>query len=185
MIRRLLVVVGVGAAVAGLTITLGPLDRPFDVDDAFVLLIGILSLVQGLRYALERRGLDYTATEFGDPERRYRVPAPGDEDDESIAFASGMSYAARNRRRDIREHLRDVASETIELRENCSPAEATDRLDEGSWTDDQFAAHFLSRGNVSVSLALRVRATVSRGSTFAFYVSRSVAAIDEVGEVTT
>lgn len=184
MIRRLLVAVGVGTAVVGLAITFGPFGRPFDVNDAFVLMVGLLALVQGLRYAVERRGFDYTATEFGDPERRYRVPVPGDEADESIGFASGMSYAARNRRRDIREHLRDVASETLELRENCSPSDATDRLDEGDWTTDPFAAHFLSRGNVSVSLALRLRATVSRGSTFAFYVSRTVAAIDELGEVT-
>jgi hypothetical protein len=183
MIRRLVVAVGVGAAAVGLAITLGPLGRPFDVNDAFVLVVGVLALVQGLRYLLERRGAEYAATEFGDPERRYRVPVPGDDADDSIAFASGLSYAARKRRRDVREHLRDVATETLELRENCSPSEATDRLDDGDWTDDPFAAHFLSRGAVSLPLALRLRATLSRRSRFAFYAAHTVAAIDEAGEV--
>jgi len=182
-VRRLAAAVGVAAATFGLAVVSGALPRPFGLDDAFVLLVGALAVVQGLRYGLARRGVEYEATEFGDPELRYRVPAPGDDDDEYLTGSGGVGYRARQRRREFRDRLRELAAETVALRENCSEADATDLIDEGVWTDDPYAAHFLSRGSVPIPLHLRARAALSRVSSFRFYVDRSVAAIDAAREV--
>ncbi|MFB6154503.1 MAG: hypothetical protein ABEJ22_01320 [Haloferacaceae archaeon] len=169
--------VGVATVVTGVySVYVGPAG-PFDFDYTFVTLVGVLALVQGLRYGLGRRHTEFRAAETDDPELRYHVPVPGDDHDERFAVAGGWGYRARNRQRSVREDLHRVAVETVTIRENCAPEEAEARVAAGTWTADPVAAAFLGDDVPAPPLRDRLLAALSRDSSFVYRARRTVAAV--------
>lgn len=175
--KQAIAVVGVVTVVTGLYVVFVGPPGAFDFDYTFVTLVGLLAVVQGLRYGLERRHTEFRATETADPELRYHVPVPGDDHDETLSIASGWGYRARNRQHSIRDDLRRVAAETIAIRESCSLEEAVERVEAGTWTDDPVAAAFLGDRLAKPPLRHRLRATLSRQPSFVYRVRRTVAAV--------
>lgn len=140
----------------------------------FVALVGVLAGVQGARYLIRRSGLDYTATDPDDPERRYEVPAPGDEIRGHDGYTGGRGHTGtrrprsrtgrRRRRRlprTLRRRIEEATTETIRLREHCAAAEAERRIEAGTWTDDPIAARYLG-ADVPLPLSTRVRRFLAR-----------------------
>ncbi|MFD1597697.1 DUF7269 family protein [Halobellus rarus] len=183
-----LAVVGAGAVLLGLAGLAGVVVPGVSASFAFVVLVGIIAGIQGLRYALGRREVNVVETETGTPESRYRVPAPGDDDWRTASHRGPRPSTRRGRDRStrtagfsrrhprtLRQRIRDVAVETIGLREHCSAERAERVLDTGDWTDDPVAARFLG-ADVPVSLSTRLRFVFSRSS----YLARALRTLDAV-----
>lgn len=173
---RATAVVGAAAVVFGFVVVVQRgIAGLFDLTYVFVTGAGVLALVQGIRYANDARSVDARASETGDPEDRYEVPVPGDEDDDLVS-ARGFSRASIKRRREFHRHLRRVAVDTLRSRGDYADDEVEAAVDEGTWTDDRVAAWFLG-SEVPPPPAARVRSLVGSDVEFRFGVRRSVDAL--------
>jgi hypothetical protein len=166
---------GALAALAGLVVVFTGRSGPFEFAFEFALIVGLLAVVQGLRYGLERRGTTYGAYSVGDPEERYGAPPPGREFDESLSRTGGRTLRAVTGRRELRRRVRAAAATTLAATAGVSEAEAVRRIEEGTWTDDRVAARFLADGSMPLSASLR--ALVRGESRFALGVRHAVAAV--------
>ena len=172
-------VLGVVAVVFGLVVVVQRgLAGLFDLTYVFVTGAGVLALVQGLRYANEARTDDRRAVETGDPEDRYRVPAPGD-DDAAVVSAQGRSRTSVRKRREFHRRLRGVTVETLQARGDYGDDGAEAAVDDGTWTDDPVAAWFLGSG-VAMPRSVRLRGLLGADTEFRFAVARTVDALAEV-----
>lgn len=176
-----LVLIALVAALLGLGIVAGAFGVPFSLRSAFVTLVGLLALLQGLRYAAVRRSTPRRATDVEAPERRHRVPVPGDDVDEQLDVAGGWRGRGVTVREKVRDRLRAALVETLVLRENYTEATATDLVDEGTWTDDPVAAAFVAGDPPPFSLRRRFALFVSSESAFRHAAARTIRAIDDLG----
>lgn len=181
--RRLVTLVGFGAVGIGLVSVVLRETFGFSLSYTFVTLVGVLALAQGVRTASQRRRSEYTETETGDPEHRFRVPTPGDNFDAQLRSALGWSLRNVSEQRDVRNRLRQVAIETLVVSEHCSIAEAEAHLAAGTWTDDPVAARFLSDEKPTLPLRVRLRALFRRDSRFRQQVDHTVTALTKLHEV--
>ncbi|WP_101295629.1 DUF7269 family protein [Halegenticoccus soli] len=177
--NRAVVVAGVVAVFAGLAsvATRGSLAA-FDLSYAFVTLVGLLALVQGLRRAAERWSTAVFGADAGEPERRYRVPAPGDEFDARLAEARARSVRGTRTRGEVRARLREAAVDALVLHGNYDPESAEERVETGAWTDDPFAAAFLGDEAPRPPVSAKLRELFRRGSRFERDVHRTLAAVE-------
>lgn len=173
---RATAVVGAVAVVFGFVVVIQRgIAGLFDLTYVFVTGAGILALVQGIRYANDARSVGARASETGDPEDRYEVPVPGDDDDELVS-SSGFSRSSIKRRREFHRHLHRVAAETLRSRGDYTADEVEAAVDGGTWTDDPVAAWFLGT-DVPPPPAARVRSLIGSDVEFRFGVRRSVDAL--------
>jgi hypothetical protein len=176
-VRRLVTGAGVVAVCAGVAVVVTNRVGPFDLNYAFVTLVGLLALVQGLRYAGERRVVDYPAATTDDPELRWRAPVPGTEFDEGLASATGFpSIGTRDR---VRDRIREAVVELLASRDGVPEERAEEVLREGTWTDDPVAAHFVG-GDVDLPLGTSIRALLRGESRFTYGARRAVAALADL-----
>jgi hypothetical protein len=180
LLRGLTVVLGVGAALVGLVSVLTNSTFGFDLDYLFVTLVGLLALVQGLRYAGERRGAEFAFTETAEPELRYEVPAPGSEFDEQVAAAEGWSFRSMRNRDEVRDRLRAATVEALVTHYNLAPAAAEAQVESGEWTDDPDAAGLLAEGSVERRPRDVLRGLFRRESRHSHGVRRVVAEVDAI-----
>jgi hypothetical protein len=167
--------VGVVAVLGGVAGLAGFVVPGLSATFVFVIVVGVVAGVQGLRYALGRRHVDYRATDTGDPELRYRVPTPGDDVDRRL---SERGWRASNVT-ELKTRLREAAVETLVLHDNCSTDRAERHLEEGTWTSDPVAARYLG-ADVPLSLVDRVRLVVRGQSSTSARAARTIAAIEAV-----
>jgi hypothetical protein len=175
--RRLPATVGVLAVVVGLAGVVAGVTGPFSLTEAFVTVVGLLALVQGVRYGLERRAITSQWTDLGEPERRYRPPTPGDDFDRR----TNVSRLPVSSLRRTRTRLREAAVASM-VAQGVDPDEADGRIERGEWTDDPVAASFLQVGSTPVPLRDRLRALVDGRPIEQVRVGRTVAAIDALWE---
>ncbi|MDS0298082.1 hypothetical protein NDI76_04950 [Halogeometricum sp. S1BR25-6] len=167
---------GVVAVLGGLAALAGFVVPGLNVTFVFVTVVGLVAGVQGLRYALGRRNVDYRATDTGNPELRYRVPTPGDDADRRAGSADGWRGSGAS---NLRARLREAAVESLVLHDNCSPEAAEAHVDEGTWTDDPIAARYLG-ADVPLSWRRRLSLLVRRQSSAPARVARTVAAVEAI-----
>lgn len=175
---RLTTVAGVLAVGLGVVALVAPeLVSIPGVGDPFVTLVGVLALLQGVRYGSDWWAVEVRTLETGDPEQRYRVPAPGDDADEALRTATGWSTRHRRRRDELRDRLTEAAAAALVARgeaESVSAAEAV--VAAGEWTADPAAAWFLGDG-VDLPAGLRLRAALGREPLFYFGARRTIDAV--------
>ncbi|ESP88136.1 DUF7269 family protein [Candidatus Halobonum tyrrellensis] len=179
---RATVVVGVVAVLFGFVVLVQRgLAGLLQLNYVFVTLVGVLALVQGLRFANESRMADRRATETADVEDRYRVPTPGDDVDALVSDAGGAARTSIKRRREFRRRLADAARETLRARGDYGTADVGEALEEGTWTADPVAAWFLADdGAVPLPASVRIRRVFGSGTEFRFAATRTIAAISAV-----
>ncbi|WP_049971294.1 DUF7269 family protein [Haladaptatus cibarius] len=143
--RPLITVVGILAIGGGLAVVFAPELAGFLSTGAiFVKLVGVLTLVQGLRVVQGRRNNDLLQAETDDPETNVTLPTPGTEFDERLLQVhSGPRKERFRARKKLRATLETSLVEAIVQREGCSKDEARTQLETGEWTDDAEAAAFL------------------------------------------
>ncbi|WP_066413804.1 DUF7269 family protein [Halorubrum aethiopicum] len=176
---RPLAAVGIAAVVAGFLVAVdrglaGALDLSFVV----VTLIGILGVLQGVRYASARRGRERRSTDLGEPERRERAAVPGSDFDAAVSrAASARRRRGRTARDDVRSRVREAAVRAVARRRNCSRERAAELVDDGTWTDDRTAAAFLSR-STAYPVRDQVRGSLPGRSTFRIGTTAAVDALE-------
>lgn len=175
--RRLPAAAGVVAVCAGVAVVLTGVVGPFTLNDAFVTLVGLLAVVQGLRYANGRRRTEFHAAVTDDPERRWHAPVPGTEFDEVLAGIGGVPRPATRDR--VRDRVRAAAVGTLVAREGVTEERAAEMLAAGTWTDDPAAAGFFS-DEVGLPLRVYLRVLVGGDSRFTYGARRAVAVLGEM-----
>lgn len=178
------VLIGIIAALVGFAILIRPqLATELGISRPFVIVIGVIAGVLGLRSLQLRRFTERDQADPTDPETPYELPVPGDDFDDTVA-----NLAARRTGRwhggdfdRIRSRLREVAIAVIRERDRCSRAEANDRIKTGDWTDDPVAQWFLGGPDVSrPPLRIRVQSFFFGDSGFQFYANRTA---DEITSI--
>ncbi|WP_424014362.1 DUF7269 family protein [Halorubrum xinjiangense] len=177
---RPLAVAGVLAVAVGL---LAALDRgiaaAISPTSAVVTLIGVLGVVQGVRYANARRDRRRLLTDPGEPERRAPAAVPGSDLNERIARVASPAPGGYRDRRDLRDRVREVAVDAVARDRNCSQEAAATAVDDGTWTEDPAASAFFDT-RTAYPIRVRLSATV-RGRSRYWYGLR--AAIDEIERI--
>lgn len=180
---RMLTLVGAVGVVFGFVILFQRgIAGLFDFSYSVVTLVGVLALVQGVRYGLARRGADRSRVDLGDPEMRYEVDAPGTEIDDRLRRTSGFKHTSSRRRERLRGRIRDVAAEAVSRRESVSRRTADRLIADGSWTDDSVSTAFLAEGG-SYPISAYVRARIAGESTFAYGMRRAIEEIEGVERI--
>jgi hypothetical protein len=177
---RARVVVGVVAVAVG---ALAAVDRgvaaTISPTATVVTLLGVLGVVQGVRYANARRDRRRMPTDPGEPERRAPAAVPGADLDERIARVASPAPGGYRDRRELRERLRRGAVDAVARERNCSREAAGEAVDAGEWTDDPVAAAFF---DTRARYPVRTRAAATlRGRSRYWYGLR--AAIDEIDRI--
>lgn len=173
--------IGVVAVVAGFLVAVETtLASTLSLSAFVITLVGVLGVLQGLRYANERRGRDRKTMNTGEPERREPATVPGVELDDDIVRAANRQYrsrgrAGRNTQERVRERVREVVVRAVARERNGSVDRAAELVERGEWTDDPAAAAFLSP-TTAYPLADRLR-----GGTFGrpTYLTGVRAAVEE------
>lgn len=79
-----------------------------------------------------------------DPEDIHNVALFGERFDEVIAADGVRAMVGTDRHRKLRNRLEEAAIATVMREANCPRAEAVERVERGTWTDDAEAARFLA-----------------------------------------
>ncbi len=141
--RRFPVAVVIAAAL-GLAGLLAPRYIDLAPPPGTTLVFLFLAVGIGIPLLFARRmGLETERPSLPVPECRAPVETPGERFDSLLADAAiergRASYALKR----LHRRMREVAIETLVAHGRLTPAEATERLENGSWTDDPVAAAFL------------------------------------------
>ncbi|WP_435346385.1 DUF7269 family protein [Haloarchaeobius sp. HRN-SO-5] len=142
-----LAVVTVVVARVGLVSTL-PVDAAVDVlGNDYLLVVAFAAgalLLAALAMLSGRPGSQVEAT-TPDPERAVSLPVPGDEFDAAMSSRLALvPLVGSSDRGFVRQRLRRAAVFWVMRSDNCTRAEADQRVATGDWTDDRDAALFLA-----------------------------------------
>lgn len=149
-----------------------------------VTIVGLLALVQGLRVASARRGSRIDGAKTADPEIVESMMTPGRAFDEQLSAVHRAGFSRRRDRQQIRSRLTDLAVEAVVRNENCSRDVASERVESGEWTNDPYAAAFLSGSSTAdVPWYEHVRNAIHREPRFQRQVRHTVDALARYAEV--
>lgn len=151
--RRLALAVAVATAVLGLALAFVPgLRAVASAPDSLPSILGGGAVAAGLVRAWQWLRHEPRGATLPERERGRPIEVPGSDFDESLARVPGIGPSAGDQRAlRIRERLREAAVDVLVRYRGLSEAEATERLAEGTWTDDRFAAEFFATGDGSGS----------------------------------
>lgn len=177
MIQRSVAAVGAAVALVGLVALVVPsVTTSLPTDDTVVTILAVVLLLGAVREIHRRRQTTFDYTETSDTELTLELPTPGDELDRDLSRVTVTRFN-QVQRQHIRDEIRAVAVETIERRERCSEEVAESMLQDGTWTDDPFAASFFTRRPPRITRRKRLRELLSSTPPFK---RRAVAAIEAV-----
>jgi hypothetical protein len=158
--------VGVVLGVVGLAALVVPeVTTPLPANEGLVLFLGGLLVLGGVRDVWRRRTAEPAYAEPSDVEQPVELPTPGREFDRRLGRLSNLVHRGNVRRR-VREEMTEVATETLERRVGYTESEAETALEEGTWTDDPFAAAFFTGGPPETDPISRARELFRSGSSF-------------------
>lgn len=180
--RNAFVFLGLAALAYGAATAVEPdLAGLLVVSRLYVPLLGVLALLQGYRVVRRRRRSTIRGAETGDPELVVPTDAPGSTFDRRVATVADFRRASVRERQRLRDHLRETAVAVVARHFDCSREEADARVEDGTWTDDPFAASFLGGRDVpSPPLLARLRHAFRAESRFQRDAVRTADAIVEL-----
>ncbi|WP_158056002.1 DUF7269 family protein [Halorussus halophilus] len=189
-VRYALGLVGSAVALLAFASVLGtPIPLPVDAavsavgnDYQFVVAFGIAAGVVVLGVLGQRTVEGVSQSTPPAPERVTSGPAPGAEYDQYAE--SGLSIRERlfgDGGEEVRAELRETAVKTTMRTEDCDRETAIERVESGSWTDDETAAAFVG-GSVSTGVGARIGGALRGESGFQRGIRRTADAIDRKAE---
>jgi len=176
-VRRLPLAVGALALLAGgalgvtggLDFSTGPPTLPFALA---VLAGGAVALVS----VLGRSAEGPTTEPMPDPGTNPKARIPGEQLDRRLA---DVSWREGETRTELADRIERAAVATLVRSEGWTPADARERLRDGTWTDDERAAALLSDGAAPPSVGDHVRALATGETPFQRRADRAVAALSD------
>lgn len=192
MKRELLTGLGLTVALAGFLMIVDPnLARALATSRGMLILIATLAAFQGYRVVRDRKRTALEVAETGDPETEQDLPVPGDDFDDLIGQVQRLhspfggtrsprhdrNSFVRYRRR-LKRRLEDAAVATITRKHGCTEETARAAIEDGSWTDDPFAAAFFTGRLEGIGWSDRVRLRFSGQGRFerrATHAARAIA----------
>ncbi|MFB6146147.1 MAG: DUF58 domain-containing protein [Halobacteriaceae archaeon] len=175
--RTLFTALGIVAFVAGAVSLFVPGVTIFQQSMVLVI-IGALLGIQSIRYAYGRYEVPATYADVPEVERRLEAVTPGVDFDERLQTALSTFQGVSRIRGRILERVRSVGRDLIARTEQISEEAASQRLQDGSWTDDAWAAAFLAGGSGMAEsyrpLRSRVLESGSSGSPFGIDTAHAV-----------
>lgn len=121
-------------------------------DYFLTVLVGLLALAIGARLLASGRQSRMDQAEMPDPEGPPRMPTPGDEFDDVLGDPRILlPIVGRGRREDLRDRLVAAAISTVHRIEGCSEADATRRVESGTWPADPAVTRYLARPSAGPS----------------------------------
>jgi hypothetical protein len=182
MSRRITAALGAALGVLGLVaIAVPSLTTPLPTTDPVVLILGIVLLLGGARELQRRRSTSVEYAETPDTELAVELPTPGDEYDARFERLTLTRYNELEQKR-LRDDTGDVVRRVIQRRERCSAEAAQRAMDEGTWTDDPFAAAFFTRRAPDAGRLSRARELLSSAPPFRQRAVRAVEAAYRLAE---
>lgn len=177
-LRTALLVGGLLATMLGLGAIFAPGLLAFGLDAAAVPLLGMLTLALAVRAVQQRRTVEQLLATTPDPEVLTATPPPGEDMDETLADFLGTerTYYGRYTRRGLRR----AATAALVRYEGETEQTATERLDAGTWTDDDVAAAFLRNERPATLLPGRIRSLFGFEPAYDRSIRRTVDAIAAV-----
>ncbi|MFB6129789.1 MAG: DUF58 domain-containing protein [Salinigranum sp.] len=176
---RALAAAGVVALAVALAVLASPGLLAVSLDRLAVTAVGVLALLVAVGVARRRLHHEYRQAATPDPELPADVPPPGADLDDVLAQfddSRPVYYFGSSLRRGL-----DAAAVAVLVRyHNLSVEEARERLADGTWTDDPYAAAFLGDDLPPPPLGVRLRSLLTPGSTYQRRVARTVDAVVEV-----
>jgi len=144
-IHWLSAITGVLILVFGLLVMVQPsLAQAVPLTDTLIGPVAVLTIMLGLWEARIRYNEGVDHLEFPTPELPFALPTPGDELDEMLYRYTHRSEGTIDYPERIGERLREVAIAAIAHRESCTRDEAVQQLEDGTWTENQYAKAFFS-----------------------------------------
>ena len=180
-----LAVAGVVAFCLGLATLAVPGLFSLGAERVVVVGVGLVACAQLLRIVQARRHGRLRRSGTADPELPAAVERPGDDFTAVLDEfdAETHRYARSNRRR---SQLESLAVDALTRYRNCTEAEARERVERGTWTDDPVAAAFLGGVDAeSPPVSYRFRSWLSRESSYRRRIRRTTAAICSVAGLPT
>lgn len=178
--RALVLAAGTGLAGVVILALAAPDLLRLDVGRIAVVLVAVLALVQALHLANVRRHTEFARERTPDPERRHPAGPPGEELQD--AFRQFRQEPHAFYRMSGRRGLRVAAVAALTRYGSVSREEARERVENGTWTDDEVAAEFLQGGTWS-SLSRRLGRWLGGDSADRDGIERCVEAIAAVADV--
>lgn len=178
--RRVVLGFGVVALVLGVatTVVAETLANPLPSHTSLVAAAGAFAFLLGLWGIRTRYRTAVEQTIVPDVEFPLPTPAPGHEIDDALYRLTTLRQGTTEIRDNLQERLGEVAVTVIRQRENCTREEAVQKLQEGTWTDNEYAAGFFG-GGPSPSKSLAERAFGSNETVYERWISTTVDAIAE------
>ncbi|WP_247003719.1 DUF58 domain-containing protein [Halosolutus gelatinilyticus] len=180
--RGLLVGAGLGLFGLALVEMVAPGSLPMPIGDPLVPVVGGLVLCYAYYVRWSGDGSGVTQASIPDPEDVPPTPTPGDEFDEVLKqfLDSGTVYSTTRTKRG----LRAAAIAVLTRYADCTESEARERVDDGTWTADPYAASLLSETNDSPGRLLdRLRTPFLAESQYERAVRRTVSEIAAIAAV--
>lgn len=149
LVRTALLVLG------GVTLALGfatyvivdPLADILPSSFAVAALAGGVAFAMGLWMIRARTSGGVRQTSVPNVELPLSTPAPGSDIDRALFRLTNYREGTVQYRDQIQERLASVAVDVIRQRDDCSREEAVHKLEEGTWTDNAYAASFFAGGS--------------------------------------
>lgn len=144
MISREQAFIGGGLAVLlGIIVAVQPgVVRPFEVGEAVLNIVGLVAVYLAYRAYKKRRWATFERPSLPEVESKYAFETPGS------SFTDRLHAAAATKRADGRETLRkELHQTTIEVLmvyRGYTESDADAAIEDGSWTDDPYAAAFFT-----------------------------------------
>lgn len=161
--RWVAVAVGVALVLWGLAAAVAPaLAGGVSLASGLLGVVAALALLGGAGAVRARLRSDERDIDLPTPESTRAQPTPGEGfDDDIAALAPSGRMQGASERRAVRDRLDELAVAVL-VREGDSEHVARERLAEGTWTDDSYAAAFFAEARASdVPLEERLRAAFS------------------------
>lgn len=170
------------AAIGGLGLAVAAGRTPATGGSVLPPLLGVLALLGGAIRA--RQWLGHHPSEFGPAERGNleATDVPGDAFDRMLGRVSTVGSSGRNSRLvAVRQSLREAAIDALVHYRGFDRAAASEAVDDGTWTDDRYAAEFFTTPNgAGTSVAESVTGSLSGDDPFGRRAAAAAAAIEEL-----
>ena len=160
--RRLGLALGAAVVIAGLAVMIAPdLARGVALGPNLLTAVALLAVLGAVAAVYERVTTGTQEVDLPTPERRRPFPTPGDGFDRRLAALGPRNQRSVRETREIRDRLDELAIAVL-VRDGDSEDRARERLAEGTWTDDPYAAAFFAEARASdIALEDRLRAAFS------------------------